>query len=267
MNHCMVYPEFKSEVANETGKLGSQYPSNLFLAACGMGNLNTVQYLAELNTNLTESVDIEGSNGLHFAARAGKMDIVVYLIEELEIDPAAEGVDGRNAFLFACLYGNIEMVKYLAEQYPKLINSVDKYKANGLHYTALSGKIWTPFHLDTLVYLVEELEMDPTVDGYGRGAFLWACYFGNIETVKYLAEYFPKLINSVDKDNYNGLHLAASNGEVETLVYLFEKLGMNPTLEKKLGANVIIMTRRDKDIEIIEYLTEKYPTLIKIRDQ
>ena len=40
----MVYPNFKSEVADETGKLGSKYPSNLFLTACEFGNLNAVQY-------------------------------------------------------------------------------------------------------------------------------------------------------------------------------------------------------------------------------
>ena len=78
----MVYPKFKSDVTDETGKLGSKYPSNLFLTACELGNLNAVQYLTELNENLTESVDGDGSNGLHFAARAGEMDTFRNLTSE-----------------------------------------------------------------------------------------------------------------------------------------------------------------------------------------
>ena len=44
VNHCIVFPKFKSEVSDETGKLGSKYPSNLFLTACEFGNLNAVKY-------------------------------------------------------------------------------------------------------------------------------------------------------------------------------------------------------------------------------
>ena len=142
----------------------------------------------------------------------------MYLIEELEMDPAVEGMNGRNVFLHACYSGkidydtftryfwacydeNIEIVKYLAEKYPNLINSVDDFNDTGLHIAVRFGK------MDTLVCLIEELEMDPAVEGEdGRNVFLTACYSGNIEMVKYLAGKFPDLINSVDEFNHNGLN-------------------------------------------------------------
>ena len=60
----MMYPDFESEVADEIGKLGSKYPSNLFLTACELGNLNAVQYFSELNRNLTGSLSIRNDSGL-----------------------------------------------------------------------------------------------------------------------------------------------------------------------------------------------------------
>ena len=106
----------------------------------------------------------------------------MFLIEELEMDPAVEGRYGRNAFLLACDSGNIEMVKYLAEREPQLINSVKKNNNTGLHLATWKG------NMDTVLFLIEELEMDPAVKGrYGRNAFLWACDRGNIEIVKYFA--------------------------------------------------------------------------------
>ena len=52
----MMYPDFRSEVADETGRLVYE-ASILFLFACQSGNLNAVQYLIKLNGNLAESVD------------------------------------------------------------------------------------------------------------------------------------------------------------------------------------------------------------------
>ena len=106
------------------------------------------------------------------------MNTVVFLIEELEIDPAVEDQYGLNAFLSACDYGHIKIVKFLAEKYPKLINSVDEYNDNGLHLAARSG------HTDTAEFLIEKLEMDPTVRNHdGRNAFLQAFAFMETSTL------------------------------------------------------------------------------------
>ena len=148
-----MYLDFKTEVADETGGLVYE-ASILFLFACQSGNLNAVQYLIKLNRNLAESVDYFGDNGVGKAALQGKIDTVVFLIEELGMDPAAKGNYGRNAFLRACYGGNIEVVKYLAEKFPKLINSVDESNNNGLQLASRQSKN------DTVLYLIGELGMD-----------------------------------------------------------------------------------------------------------
>ena len=85
-----MYPDFRSEVADETGRLVYE-ASILFLFACQSGNLNAVQYLIKLNGNLAESVDNFGDNGVGKAALQGKIDTVVFLIDKLGMDPAVKG--------------------------------------------------------------------------------------------------------------------------------------------------------------------------------
>ena len=161
------------------------------------------------------------------AARLSNTDTAVFLLEEQGMDPGVQGQYGRNAFLQACAYGNIKIVKYLAAKYPNLIDSTDGNNNNGLH---LADRWYNGIY--TVVYLIEELKMDPAVQGeYGRNAFLQACEFsGNIETVKFLADKYSKLINSVDDNNNNGLHLAvhSSHATQDIVVFLTKKLGMDP---------------------------------------
>ena len=165
-------------------------------------------------------------------------------------------LDGRNAFLHACFSRNIETVKYLANKYPRLINSVDGNNNNGLLTAAWICKT------DIIVYLIEDLAMDPTVKSrYGKNTFLRACYSGNIETVKYLAEKYPRLIKSYDRNNNNGLELAARAGKMEIVVFLIEGLGMDPFDRNKYGQNAIWCACQSGNIETVEYLANKYPTL------
>ena len=105
----MMYPDFKSEAADETGKFVYE-ASILFLFACQSGNLNAVQYLIKLNGNLAESVDYFGDNGVGKAALHGIIDTVVFLIEELGMNPAVKGKYERNSFLYAC-YEDISIVE------------------------------------------------------------------------------------------------------------------------------------------------------------
>ena len=114
--------------------------SILFLFACQSGNLNAVQYLIKLNPNLAQGVDYFGDNGVGKAALHGNIDTVVFLIEELGMDPAVKGRNGQNSFLYACYRENIEIVKYLAEKYPKLMNSVDESNNNGLQLAVWQGE-------------------------------------------------------------------------------------------------------------------------------
>ncbi len=68
----------------------------------------------------------------------------------------------------------------------------------------------------------------------GENAFLWACGYGNIDTIKMLAEFDPDLVYSENIYKANGLHIAALNGNIEVFEYLVKDLGID--INSKTGA-------------------------------
>ena len=203
---------------------------NGFLVACCGGSIDVIKYLAEKDPALINSVDKNNDNGLHLASRQDRMGTMVFLVEELKMDPSVTGRYERNSFLWACWCGNFEMLKYLAEKDPELANSVDKYK-------------------------------------YSRTSFLMACYGGKITIVKYLAENYPKLITSVDKNNDNGLHLAIKQNKNEVAKFLVEEFKLNPADEGRHKNNSFMCAYLCKNDAMFEYLAENHPELINIVDK
>ena len=235
---------------------------NAFLQACSGGNIEIVKYLAKRYRKLIDSVDEYNDNGLHLASLQCQMDTVVFLIETLKMDPAAKGYKGRNSYMKACEGGNTEIVKYLATKYPTITESVDKNKDNGLHMAAMAGK------MDTVVFLIEKLNMYPAAKGHwGRNSFIRACEGGNTEIVKYLAENYPTMIESVDGCRNNGLHLATTAGKMDTVLFLIEILNMDPSVKDHYRRNSFLKACEFGYTEIVMYLAKKYPTMINSVDK
>ena len=217
---------------------------NCFLLACSRGEYEIVVYLSEIFPELINSVDVYNNSGLHLASYNGHFGTVIFLIDELNFDPAVGGSFGSNSFLHACMSGSTDIVKYLSTQFPKLVNSSvnndpDDY-TNGLHLASLLG------NLETVIFLIEELDFDPVVKEqiYGCNSFLFACMGkitermeGNSEIVRYFSIRFPELMNTVDNDNNTGLHLASNSGNLEIVKFMIDELYFDPTFKSNAGYN------------------------------
>ena len=70
---------------------------------------------------------------------------------------------------------------------------------------------------------------------------------------------------SVDNKD-NGLHLAAWQGEMETVKFLVEELNMNPADKGFMGQNSFLKACNGGNTEIVKFLAEKDPELIKSFD-
>ena len=153
------------------------------------------------------SVNAHGNTGLHIAALHGRLDIFKFLIEELHLDPLLRGQYGRNSFVLACSWGKTDIIKYLSERFPSIvargINGFDKHGKNGLDLAAQNG------HLETFVFLIDELHIDP---GFLRNrqnpdGFSLACGNGKVHIVNFYARRFPRrfkvIIKRIPRRNNN----------------------------------------------------------------
>ena len=84
------------------------------------------------------------------------------------------------------------------------------------------------------------------------------CSHGSSDVVEYLATKHPELINIVDENNDNGLHLASWRGNLETVMYLIETLKMDPVVKGNSGRNSFLHACYYEKLKIVKYLGTKH---------
>jgi ankyrin repeat protein len=123
------------------------------------GNLEKVKILVKADPNLLNSTKENGDTPLHWAAYAGKKDIVQYLLtQNLKIDKTNKG--NATALIYAVYFGHKEVAEVLLT-YGADCNNSDYSGRTSLHYAASSGR------LDIIqVLLANGAETDISASGY-----------------------------------------------------------------------------------------------------
>ncbi|KLI47302.1 ankyrin repeat domain-containing protein [Brachyspira hyodysenteriae] len=83
----------------------------------------------------------------------------------------------------------------------------------------------------------------------GRNSFLWACGVGNVDVIKMLVEFDSDLVDSQDRFDANGLHIAARNDNVEVFEYLVNDLSIDVNSTNEYGEKVLDYAEKDETIE------------------
>ena len=110
-----------------------------FIVACKENDLNKIQQMMHM-------VDISINEvGFKYACYYGHIDVVKYLVQNIDIDVHARDEEG---FRWACYYGHIDVVKYLVPL------GVDIHAKNeyGLMWA------WWNGHIDIVRYLVNFMQ-------------------------------------------------------------------------------------------------------------
>ena len=91
----------------------------------------------------------------------------------------------------------------------------------------------------------------------GLNSFLWACGVGNIDVIKMLVEFDSDLVDSQDRFDANGLHIAARNDNVEVFEYLVKDLSIDVNSTNEYGEKVLDYAEKDETIEKLKELGAK----------
>ncbi len=91
----------------------------------------------------------------------------------------------------------------------------------------------------------------------GRNSFLWACGVGSVDVIKMLVEFDSDLVDSQDRFDANGLHIAARNDNVEVFEYLVNDLSIDVNSTNEYGEKVLDYAEKDETIEKLKELGAK----------
>ena len=219
--------------------------------ACMSGHLNIVKYLVEekqcdallVQSNLiSKSVQFQVSmeevkwktvlkeltlksprTPLHCASVGSHLNVLKYLIDDLQINPSSPDEDGATPLHVASANGCIDMVKYLVEKKhcdPMLRN---KKGNNSLNMAAGNG------HLDIFKYLVEQKHCNPMEGGWkGRTPLHFASQEGHYDIVVYLVEEGIFNPSTPDEQGITPLHLASVSDRLDVVKFFVEKKQLKP---------------------------------------
>ncbi|RHZ24524.1 hypothetical protein DYB37_003308 [Aphanomyces astaci] len=130
-------------------------------------------------------------------AHRGKLQEVVYLVQDIFVDVNYRNQSGQTALHYAAFYGHLEVVLALVEHGIPL-NLKDKFGRTPHIAAALNG------HLDVVKFLVEEwvqpIDIN-SIDENGKNAMHWAAGSGHLSTLRILAESFDLWTDAWEKGN------------------------------------------------------------------
>lgn len=220
------------------------------------GQLEVVQYLVEnkgQDVNALNCTD-EGQEAIQFAATDGHLDVVKYLVKHGQAGIMDIGNElNRRPLHFASLGGNFEMVRFLVETCNVVVNATDDDDWSALHFACMGGD------LQIVRFLAKEHKLDCNATGAdGWGPLHCAVSNGNTEIAKYLlGERDASAYVLVGDVNENLLHLAVSEGHLDTVNFLVEECGFHAREITSDSDTALHVAARYGQLRIIQYLLKR----------
>ena len=237
----------------------SQDMSTLLHEAAYSGNLEIVKFLCTSYPELINAKTQNSFTACHYAVQEGHEEVTDYLLGE--VCDAGILTDDNETFLHIAAYnGRLAVVKYLCREFSDLTGFLDISGATVLHAAARSG------HLETMSYLLDQHTDPNVVTENGSTLLHLAAYDGRLEMVKFLCDKFPSMLLLTDNTDHSAGHYAAGSGNVEVFRYLVSK-GIDPVGRTANGSTCLLKAAYTGNQEMVEYLSENIPELLKMEDQ
>jgi ankyrin repeat protein len=210
------------------------------LIAVMEGRLDNVKRYIGLGADIHVTQDEGRRNPLRLAAIRSYMDIVKYIVEELEVDP---GKDTRVLQMTTMAGNNAkEIFKYLIDHGGK-VDIEDKSLGTSLMIALREGG-----DEEFAKWIIEECGADVTVvtrHGEKSTALHKAVQFGTIEMIEYLiSKGADKLFNVPDGRGFTPLTVAADESREDVIRLLISKYGVDPNFITEINPLFIAVQKR-----------------------
>ena len=200
------------------------------LAACRDGELEKLKELLKNDEfDVIRDVDNNGSNGIHWCAGSGYLDILKFLLDWCATKYGNGNIihyrdkrSGRNAFHWASRNGRIHVCQYLLETFDMDINSITNDGTSAFHLTAWAGEF------EMCRWLVENKCNPHIINTFGCNAIHFACLAGNLNMCKWLYEDLKLDVRLVQLQGHHTLHKAAWAGHKDVCAWLQDEIGIDP---------------------------------------
>ena len=218
-------------------------------------HLHLVQYLIEKQQVEPFSRNKRGHTALHQACAGGSIDVIHYLAKEmsryLPLKDVVHDRDYKGAIPMhgAALFGHLEVIKFLIAELNCDPNTTDNLNRTFIHYSAQEG------HLHVVKYFIEQQHGDPSclTSRGGQTPLHLAGVGGHLSVVEYLTlEQHCDLCT--DKYNNSPLHLAAEYSHLNVVKFFIEICQCPPDSRGWHNMTPLEQARSRGHHHVVEYL-------------
>ena len=208
--------------------LDSKNNQDLLILAASRGDLPICQWLCRQGVDLGR-VDRNGVNALSMAVRCGHLRLSQWFVSQGAEDIPDDG--GNDALAGAAQGGHNAIFRWLCSS-----QSPDDERANQLLFDALRSG-----HRSLAVWLcLKVCRVDYGVDNCNHNPLMLAAKHGFLWLTQWLSEHTPD-INQASRRGYTALILAAGNGHLPVVQWLYLERKADPYRKNILKADALQM--------------------------
>eukprot|EP01043_Picozoa_sp_COSAG02_P039165 COSAG02_NODE_3073_length_7423_cov_10.177635_3_plen_1005_part_00 len=189
------------------------------LAAARDGDLAVLRALVSDGWDVT-TPDRYGSCALQWAAGAGHLAVVRWLVEECGLDPrtTVQPKDGRNALHWASRNGKLRVCQWLVEHGRVDPSTPTKDGTSPFHWAVWQG------HVGVGEWLIEIGADWRAKNSFGCNAVQWAALSGSVSMCRWLQSVGLE-IDLLNDNGHSALHKAAVKGQQSVCTWLLSPDG------------------------------------------
>ena len=201
---------------------------------CEGGCLNLVRTLIRDHNADVNARDDCNTTPLHLAARAGKEDIAIALINEFSCSTSVKGWSRRTLLHNACEGGCLNLALTLIRHHNADVHARDYRNDTPLHLAAQAGEE------DIAIALINEFSCSTSVKGWlSRTLLHSACKGGCLNLVRTLIRDHNADINAQDRYKDTPFHLAVQECKEDIAIALINEFSCSTSVKGRSGSTLL----------------------------